>query len=273
MNPDRYCLEVAAPLGSSLHYATLFSGPRERAALVAVHALRQTLVGIVESVTDSNVRAHKLNWWSNEIMEAREGRGRHPVTRSVTHHCGIRLWSRPEVLAMLSAVCAVSAANGIVSAAARDRFCDDVGGGAARLCAIVTPFGPGEVGLNDIRVLGTRIETATLAGVPIVQSGLQRIPVSASGTSRQADNGDFEFSARQVAEERNRARISLEEAVRNTPQDARPAILVYRTLALIQVAALARALRNRDRMQVRAASISPIRKLWIAWRTARRFRE
>ena len=272
MDSDRYCLDVAAPSGSSLHYATLFTGPRERAALVAIHALRQTLVGIVDAIADSNVRAHKLNWWSNEIMEARDGRARHPVALSVTRHCGTRFWSRPEVLAMLSAVGAVSAANGIVSVAARDRFCDDVGGGTARLCATAIPFEPGDAALNAICHVGARLEAAILAGTPIVQSGLQRIPESASATPRQASRDDFDNSGTRTAEERIRARNALENATRDAPRGPGPALLVYRTLALVQIAALANALRKGDRTGPRTASIAPIRKLWIAWRTARRHR-
>ena len=270
MDPDRYCLDEAAPSGSSLYYATLFAGPRERAALVAIHALRQTLVGIVESIADSNVRAHKLNWWSNEIMEARDGRARHPVTVSATRHCGTPLWSRPEVLAMLSAVGAVSAASGVVSAAARDCFCEDVGGGTAQLCTTVTRFESGGAALNGIRVLGARLESAVLAGVPIVQSGLQRIPEPTTDTLLQAALDDTGGSMRRLEEERIRARESLADAVRDAPQDAGPAMLVYRTLALIQIAALENAIRKRQRTAPRMASIAPIRKLWIAWRTARR---
>lgn len=270
MDPDRYCLEEAAPSGSSLFYATLFAGPRERAALVAIHALRQSLVGIVDSIADSNVRAHKLNWWSNEIMEARDGCARHPIALSITRHCGTPFWSRREVLAMLSAVGTVSAANGIVSVAARDRFCDDVGGGTARLCSTVRQIETGDAALKHVRVLGARLEAAALAGVPMVQSGLQRIPESVSGTPGQTAHGDSHNPERRLAEERIRVRNSLEDAIRDAPRGAGPAMLVYRTLALIQVAALANALRKRHRTVPPVASIAPIRKLWIAWRTARR---
>ena len=269
MDPDRYCLDEAAPAGSSLYYATLFVGPRERAAIVAVHALRQTLVGIVDSIADSHVRAHKLNWWSNEIMEARDGRARHPVAVSLTRHCGAPFWSRPEVLAMLSAVGDVSAADGMVSVGARDRFCDHVGGGAAQLCATVTRFAAGDPALNDLRRVGARLEAAVLAGVPIVQSGLRRVPESASGTARRTTRDGSDDSTRRFAEERIRARNSLENAIGDAPRGAGPAMLVYRTLALVQIAALANALRKRDR-KVPPASIAPIRKLWIAWRAARR---
>ena len=112
MDPDRYCLDAAAPPGSSLYYATLFAGSRERAAFVAVHALRHALLDIVDTIADVNVRASKLNWWSGEIIEARDGSPRHPVSLAITRSCGKPLWSRPEVLAMLGAVARVSAAGG-----------------------------------------------------------------------------------------------------------------------------------------------------------------
>ena len=272
MDPDCYCLDVAAPPGSSLYYATLFAGPGERAALVAVHALRHTLLEIVEDIADPNVRAHKLNWWSDEIMEAREGRARHPVAVALTRHGGEGFWRRPEVLAMLSAAGCVSAAGGFASVAARDRFCEDFGGGTARLCATVAAFEPDEAALNRLRTLGTGLEAATLAGIPNVRSGIERIPTPAptpdtrSGEAASIDPGN---GTRRIVEERVRTRDALADTAGNLPRRACPAMLVYRTLARIQLAALANALRRPTATVPAGASLTPIRKLWIAWRTAR----
>lgn len=272
MDPDRYCVDEAAPPGSSLHYATLFAGARERAVLVAVHALRHVLLAIVDSVADPNVRARKLNWWSDEVMEARDGQARHPVAIAITRHCGALLWHRPEVLAMLSAVAGVSAANGLASEAARDRFCEDVGGSTAQLCAAAVASEPGDVAPNDIRALGTALEKAMLAGAPIARSGLQRIPDPSEGTRRRTGRGDSNAGAQPIVEERIRARETLADTVRGMPRGAGPVMLVYRSLAHIQLAALANALRKPARAAPPVASITPIRKLWIAWRTARRDR-
>ena len=273
MDPDRYCLDEAAPPGSSLHYATLFLRPRERAACVAVHALRHTLIGILDTIADPNVRAHKLNWWSSEIMEARDGHARHPVAVAITRHGTTRIWRHPEVLAMLTAVGRVSAASGFESEAARDRFCEAVGGGTARLCAATVgatvavaagtsdEAGVSETGArDDVGALGSALEYAMLASVPTVRSGL-RHAVGGSGATSQ-----------RIAEERARAHQALADAVRDAPLRSGPVGLVYRTLAHIQLAALAGALRKPAPAAPLSASITPIRKLWIAWRIARRDR-
>ena len=323
MDPDRYCLDEAAPPGSSLHYATLFLRPRERAAFVSVHALRHTLLGILDTIADPNVRAHKLNWWSSEIMEARDGRARHPVAVAITRHGTARIWHRPEVLAMLTAISRVSAASGFESEAARDRFCEDVGDGTARLCAAAvaatvaagasdtagaTSGTSGTSGAGDgIGALGSALEYAMLAGVPTARSGLMRIPNATSnapermehdatnagagyyglatrrspGSIDRGDHASPDAAARRstggctggatsqrIAEERARAHQALADAVRDAPLRAGPVGLVYRTLAHIQLAALAGALRKPAPAAPLSASITPIRKLWIAWRTA-----
>ena len=272
MDCDRYCVDQAAPPGSSLHYATLFVGARERAVLVAIHALRHVLLAIVDSIADPNVRARKLNWWSDEIMEARDGRARHPVAVAITGHCGKRLWRRPEVLAMLSAVAGASTANGLASEAARDRFCEGVGGGTAQLCATAVAFDPGDGTPSDLRIPGAALEGAMLAGAPIARSGLQRIPDPAPGTRKRRDGGDSDGAAQRIVEERIRARKVLADTIRDMPRGAGPVMLVYRTLADIHLAALANALRKPARAAPPVASIAPLRKLWIAWRTVRRDR-
>ena len=269
MDPDRYCLDEAAPPGSSLYYATLFAGARERAALVAVHALRHALLDIVDTVADANVRAAKLNWWSGEIMEARDGRPHHPVSVAISRHCGALLWRRPGVLAMLSAVARVSTNNGFVSEAARDEFCEQFGGGTAQLCMTAAAGVAGAGAPVDIRTLGTALEGAILAGAPNGRPGLRRVPVSAPRSIGRVDLDGFDANPGRIAEERARARQALADAIRGVPPHIGAAPLVYRTLAHIQLAALEQAFRRPAGNAPSAASISPIRKLWIAWRASR----
>ena len=267
MDPDRYCVDLAAPPGSSLHYATLWAGTRERGAIVAIHALRHSLVAIIETIADAHVRAAKLNWWSGEILHARDGRPHHPVSAAIALHCGKRLWDRAEVLAMFAAVARASAEDGFASEAARDEFCEHVGGGAARLCMAATAAGNDAP--REFDALGAALERALLAGTPSVRSGMRRIPTAASEPAGGAGHGGPGAGPGPIAEERARAHEALADAVRDTPLRAEPAVPVYRTLAHLQLAALAAALRKPAGRAPSAASISPIRKLWIAWRASR----
>ena len=259
MDPDRYCVDHAAPPGTSLYYATLYADPRARGAVIAVHALRHALIEIVETVADAEVRARKLNWWSGEILHARDGDPHHPVSVAVSRQCGKRIWRRPEVIAMLSAVTRVSAEGGLASEAARDAFCEQLGGGAARLCAAATTAG-GEP--CDLGPVGAALERALLAGAPSVRSGMRRIPAPAPAPPR----GEEHDGPERTAGERARAHEVLGDAVRGASLRIGPTARVYRTLAHIQLAALASSLRRPAAQAPSIASISPLRKLWIAWR-------
>ena len=233
---------------------------------------------------------------------------------------------------MLSAIARASAAGGFESGAARDRFCEDVGGGTAELCAAVTATGSNPP--DDVRALGAALEAAMLAGAPSVRSGLKRIPeaspelpgrigpevpgTTARGAAgermdgglgraaRRTGNGrtggspgagaresageragdvpdaaarraggqriedDSRGAARRIAEERVRAHRMLAGVAREVPERAGPVALAYLILAHIQLAALERALRKPSPALQLPASITPLRKLWIAWRTALR---
>jgi len=265
VDPDRYCVDLAAPPGSSLHYATLWAGTRERSAIIAIHALRHSLVAIFETIADSHVRAMKLNWWSGEILNARDGQPHHPVSVAIARHCTEGIWRRAEVLTMFAAVAHASTEDGFASETARDEFCRHVGGGTARLCMAAT----GNDAPREIGALGAALERALLAGTPSARSGMQRIPTSTSESTLGLEHGDPGAGPDPMIEERARARRALTDAVRDTARRAEPAVLVYRTLARLRLAALAAALRKPAGRAPAAASISPLRKLWIAWRAAR----
>ena len=168
---------------------------------------------------------------------------------------------------MFSAVARVSAEGGFASEAARDDFCERVGGGAARLCMAATAAGNDAP--QEIDALGAALERALLAGAPSVRSGMRRIPASTPESAGGVGHGGPGAGPGPIAEERVRAHEALADAVRDTPLRAEPAVLVYRTLAHLQLAALAAALRKPAAKAPSTASISPIRKLWIAWRASR----
>ena len=183
-NPDRHCAGQAAPPGSSLHYATLYAGTRERGAIVAVHALRHALVDVVDTIADANVRAAKLNWWSGEILHARERPpappgfgGGCPALRKVAlaPPGGARhaLGGRPGVG---RGRIRVRGGTGRVLRACRRR---------ARRGLCMAATAAGGYAPHDIGAIGVALERAILAGTPSVRSGLRRVPISAPAPGRK----------------------------------------------------------------------------------------
>lgn len=83
MNADSYCREKSAPPGSNLYYATLFytAGPKRH--LHALFAFRQELAETLAQCHDPGVAQIKLHWWSEEINRLFTGQARHPVTREM----------------------------------------------------------------------------------------------------------------------------------------------------------------------------------------------
>ncbi len=83
MKAEVYCQQKAAPAGSSLYYSTLFHSPQQKRKLHAVFALQQELVDTIAECQDVGVARIKLQWWHEEIERLFSSQARHPVTRAL----------------------------------------------------------------------------------------------------------------------------------------------------------------------------------------------
>ncbi|MDH3947929.1 MAG: presqualene diphosphate synthase HpnD [Gammaproteobacteria bacterium] len=84
MTPDQYCQDKAARSGSSFYYSFLFLRPNQRRAITALYAFCREVDDVVDRDGEPAVAAVKLNWWRDEIMRLFSGEAQHPVTRALT---------------------------------------------------------------------------------------------------------------------------------------------------------------------------------------------
>ncbi|MFT4583034.1 MAG: phytoene synthase [Gammaproteobacteria bacterium] len=68
--------------GSDTHYALLYAAPRLRDHLALMNALKSELSNIAVSVSDPGVAHIKLAWWINEVDKASNGSPTHQLTVS-----------------------------------------------------------------------------------------------------------------------------------------------------------------------------------------------
>ncbi len=71
----------ATPEGSSVYYSIRFAATELRDALAAICGWRHELRTILERVSEPEVAAVKLAWWRDELGRTFEGRPSHPLAR------------------------------------------------------------------------------------------------------------------------------------------------------------------------------------------------
>jgi 15-cis-phytoene synthase len=83
MTPQAYCRQQAAQSGSSFYYSFLFLPPAQRDAIMALYAFCRAVDDVVDNVQDPTVAASKLNWWRGEIDRMFAANTANPATHPI----------------------------------------------------------------------------------------------------------------------------------------------------------------------------------------------
>lgn len=83
MTPHEYCQDKAARSGSSFYYSFLFLPVQQRRAITALYAFCREVDDIIDECSDIGLAHNKLEWWRSEIDNLYEDRAQHPVTMAL----------------------------------------------------------------------------------------------------------------------------------------------------------------------------------------------
>jgi phytoene synthase len=83
MTPDQYCKEKAAASGSSFYYSFLFLPSEKRRAITALYAFCREVDDVVDECTDEQVARATLAWWRGQVAEIYGGKPQHPVAQAL----------------------------------------------------------------------------------------------------------------------------------------------------------------------------------------------
>jgi phytoene synthase len=79
MTPDEYCQDKAAKSGSSFYYSFMFLPTDKRLAITALYAFCREVDDVVDECSDTNVARTTLTWWRGQVAEIYTGKPQHPV--------------------------------------------------------------------------------------------------------------------------------------------------------------------------------------------------
>ena len=276
MTPDDYCQQKAAQSGSSFYYSFMFLPPERRRGIVALYAFCREIDDVVDEVNDPEVARAKLAWWRREIGAAYDGTPQHPVAQALQPVVARFGLPQAHLQTIVDGMAMDLEQTRYPDFTSLELYCHKVAGVVGLLSAEI--FGRTEARTLDYaRDLGiafqlTNIirdvgEDARRGRIYLPQDELARFGV-APATLLRADGGN-EFRALMACQiERarwwyDRALASLPGADRSAQKTGLIMAAIYRTL-LDEIA------RDSDAVLRGRVSLTPLRKLWIAWKTSRR---
>ena len=273
MTPDEYCQQKATRSGSSFYYSFRFLPSDRRRAITALYAFCREVDDVADEVEDVDVARAKLGWWRAELANLFQGHPQHPVTKallSATTLFGVDQERLNEII------------DGMEMDLSRHRYadfeslklyCHRVAGVVGQLSAGIFGYTNPKtldyaerLGLafqmtNIIRDVG---EDARRDRIYLPQDELAKFGVSTGDILAARHSCAFERLMRYQAERAKSLYGAAFQAL--SPEDRRPQrpglimAAIYRTL-LDEI--------EGDSFQVltQRITLTPMRKLWIAWRT------
>jgi phytoene synthase len=276
MTPDAYCQERAARSGSSFYYSFLFLPPERRRAITALYAFCREVDDIVDDGSDTGVAAKKLAWWRAEIDAMFGDAPTHPVTRALAPHLSAYGLERRHLLEIIDGMQMDLDQNRYMDFAVLALYCHRVAGVVGLLASSIfgisdpsTHVYAAKLGqalqlTNIIRDVG---EDARKGRLYLPLEDLRRFGVTAQDVLALKHSPQFVDLMRF---ERDRAIAAYREALASLPDADRRAQRPGLIMAAIYRTLLDEIDRDGYRVLTHRVGLTPIRKLWIAWRTWRR---
>ncbi len=272
MSPQEYVQQKAAASGSSFYYAFLFLPPPQRAAITAFYAFCREVDDVVDEVSDPGVAATKLAWWQREVQQAFAGEASHPVMQALMPHTAAFGIDAGHLLAVVEGCQMDLQQSRYLDYAGLRRYCHLVAGVvgevAARIFGQTVPattayahtLGQALQLTNILRDVG---EDALRGRIYLPVDELQRFDVKAQELLQRQYSDRFTALMRFQAE---RAHALYDEALALLPaadrRSQKPGLMmasIYRTLLREIEASGFQVLHQR-------IALTPLRKLWLAWK-------
>ena len=273
MSPDEYCQQKTVQSGSSFYYSFLFLPAERRRAITALYAFCREVDDTVDEALDASLARIKLAWWRTEVSAMYKGTPTHPVMQALKPHLDVYRLEEQHLQAIIDGMEMDLDQSRYLDYPGLRKYCWHVAGVVGILSASIFGYANPQtlayaekLGLafqltNIIRDVG---EDARKGRIYLPVNELQQFGVTAQDLLSARHSEKFEALMRYQTE---RAQAMYDEALALLPKEdrraQRPGLMmasIYRTL-LVEIA--------DENFQVlnQRISLTPLRKLWLAWKT------
>jgi len=273
MDPHEYCQTKAAQSGSSFYYSFLFLPEDRRRAITALYAFCREVDDVVDDCTDPATARATLAWWRQELAAAFHGTPQHPVARALAEIAPRFNLAEARLAEIIEGMQMDLDLNRYPSFETLRQYCHRVAGVVGQLSAEIFGYQDrgtldyaADLGLafqltNIIRDVG---EDARRNRIYLPLDEIERHGVSAADITASRETDEFR---RLIEFQIERAQDHYREAFAKLPAVDRRAQRAGIVMAAIYRTLLDEIRRDGCHVLTRRVSLTPIRKLWIAWRT------
>jgi phytoene synthase len=273
MDPHEYCQAKAAQSGSSFYYSFLFLPPERRRAITALYAFCREVDDVVDECTDRAVARTKLAWWRGEVAAVFRGAPQHPVARALAEVAPRHNLSEERLSEIIDGMQMDLERNRYPDFETLRVYCHRVAGVVGLLSAEIFGYSDpctleyaANLGLafqltNIIRDVG---EDARRDRIYLPLDELAGHGVTESDILQARETDNFKrLMAFQIERALGYYRAAFDRLPAADRRPQRAGIImaaIYQTL-------LEEIRRDGCRVLAQRTSLTPVRKLWIAWKT------
>jgi len=272
-DPHAYCQEKAASSGSSFYYSFMFLPPERRQAITALYAFCREVDDVVDECHDMQIAQTKLDWWRQQVALVFDGEPQHPVGQALKDVSKRFNLPREQLLEIIDGMQMDLLQTRYLDWKALHLYCYRVASVVGLLSAEIFGYTNRQT-LKYAHDLGLAFQLTNIIRDVGEDARRGRVYLPADELARHglavedilSRRGGEAFRA-VMAEQADRAEATYARALaRLHPEDRRNQraglimAAIYRTL-------LAEIRRDGFPVLEGRVSLTPIRKLWIAWKT------
>lgn len=273
-----YCQNTVAKSGSSFYYSFLFLSPEKYQAIIPIYAFCRKVDDIVDDCKTPEITEQQLAWWHTEIQALFSGKPTHPITQALLPHIKPYQLHQHLFEEILNGMFMDLKYQGYETFDDLKVYCHCVASAVGLLAAQVFGYTDNKT-LEYAKHLGIALQLVNIIRDIGEDADRGRIYIPAEDLRRfQIDPNDiFDKKYTKAFEacmdfQAARAREYYQNALLTLPAEDAPAQGAGLIMAAVYFSLLKEMQRSRFRVLEQRFSLTPIRKLWIAWKTWRQYR-